>query len=326
MPISILREMCLFKSIPGKPTNHAATLEQLEGRLLCVWYSGQYEVSSDLILMSSSFNEERCRWNAPKIMLSDDRPLGNPVLFKYDGKLYLFYVRLLGSWWDSAQLLFRVSLDDGHSWSQPKAITEELGIMIRNKPIISPDGRIILPAYDEKTLRSLYFISTDGEGWEMRKLRLENVIQPSMVFLEDNRILTVFRNPRKGNAIFGLLKDFEQPDSIKVYTCSNIKNPNSALELLKLKDNRLLLLFNNSEVERTPLSVAVSEDGVYWSLLGDIERGLGEYSYPSAVQDRESELIHVCYTARKGKSFSLEFKYHAYGAKIKHTMFSISGS
>ena len=41
---------------------------------------------------------------------------------------------------------------------------------------------------------------------------------------------------------------------------SKFRNPNSAIELLKLKSGNLLLIFNDSMSSRTPLVAALSKD------------------------------------------------------------------
>jgi hypothetical protein len=47
---------------------------------------------------------------------------------------------------------------------------------------------------------------------------------------------------------------------------------------------------------RTPLSLAISKDkGKTWNISIDLEKGEGEYSYPTILQD-SNELIHIVYT------------------------------
>jgi predicted neuraminidase len=79
---------------------------------------------------------------------------------------------------------------------------------------------------------------------------------------------------------------------------TNLANPNSGIDAVTLRDGRHLLVYNPVERGRTPLSVAVSEDGVRWTKVADLETEPGEYSYPAIVQGRDG-LVHIAYTWRR---------------------------
>lgn len=84
-------------------------------------------------------------------------------------------------------------------------------------------------------------------------------------------------------------------------TLSDMPNNNSGIDALTLRDGRHVLVYNDSNVEgrRTPLSVAISDDGEHWTKLLDLETDdLGEYSYPSVIQASDGRLW-VLYTWRR---------------------------
>ena len=72
--------------------------------------------------------------------------------------------------------------------------------------------------------------------------------------------------------------------------------PGASLALCKLSNGHLVLAFNDSSSERTPLSVALStDDGATWSEPVTLESNSGEYAYPCVIQTSD-DLIHVSYT------------------------------
>jgi len=91
----------------------------------------------------------------------------------------------------------------------------------------------------------------------------------------------------------------DSPDGGLSWTAAkltSLPNPNSGIDAIKLKDNRLLLVYNRSRTERTPLNVALSEDdGLTWKDFLTLESGPGEYSYPAVIQTSD-ERVHITYT------------------------------
>ena len=74
-------------------------------------------------------------------------------------------------------------------------------------------------------------------------------------------------------------------------------NPNAAIDFIKLQSGHLLLVYNNSGTDRTPLTVAVSTDGDQsYPFRRDIATGDHDYAYPYAVQAADGK-IHLVYTS-----------------------------
>jgi predicted neuraminidase len=74
-----------------------------------------------------------------------------------------------------------------------------------------------------------------------------------------------------------------------------LPNPNSGIDALTLRDGRVVLVFNNSEHSRTPLSLAVSRDGEHFRVFLTLEDDPGEYSYPALIQGQDGDL-RITYT------------------------------
>jgi predicted neuraminidase len=79
---------------------------------------------------------------------------------------------------------------------------------------------------------------------------------------------------------------------------TQFKNPNAGISLLALKNGNLVLSWNESETERCPLNVALSEDeGKTWPYVKalETEREKAEFSYPYMIQARD-DTIHLVHT------------------------------
>ena len=74
-------------------------------------------------------------------------------------------------------------------------------------------------------------------------------------------------------------------------------NPNAAVDFLKLRNGHLLLVYNNSPLERTPLTVAVSTDAdKSYPFRRDVAVGPHDYGYPYFIQTKDGK-IHLVYTS-----------------------------
>ena len=78
-----------------------------------------------------------------------------------------------------------------------------------------------------------------------------------------------------------------------------LKNPDSGISMIPLANGHWVIVYNDSETSRTPLSIARSTDeGRTWEEPLKLEANPGEYSYPSVLQTADGK-IHVTYTFRR---------------------------
>ena len=75
----------------------------------------------------------------------------------------------------------------------------------------------------------------------------------------------------------------------------DLPNPNSGIDAVALRDGRIVLVYNHSTKERTPLNIAVSRDGERFRMFHTLENQPSEYSYPAIIQGRDGDL-HITYT------------------------------
>ena len=85
-----------------------------------------------------------------------------------------------------------------------------------------------------------------------------------------------------------------------------LPNNNSGTDAVTLKDGRHVLVYNNSKPQlrakkavRTPLNLALSEDGIHWKPVLTLEDSpIREYSYPAIIQRKDGKL-HITFTWRR---------------------------
>ena len=87
---------------------------------------------------------------------------------------------------------------------------------------------------------------------------------------------------------------------------TDVPNNQSGTDAVTLRDGRQVLIYNDfatlpgtNKGPRTPLSIAVSNDGWHWQHLLTLEDSpISQYSYPSIIQGSDGSL-HVVYTWRR---------------------------
>ena len=81
-------------------------------------------------------------------------------------------------------------------------------------------------------------------------------------------------------------------------TATSLPNPNSGIDAVTLRDGRQLVVYNHTTKGRSPLNVALSEDGRQWQAALVLENEPGEYSYPAVIQTKDG-LVHITYTWKR---------------------------
>lgn len=311
----------MFKSFEDRPMSHASNIIELSnGDILTVWYAGTYETSPNEAILLSRFRKDTSSWEDPRVIVdTPEKADGNPVLFEYYGDVYLFYVtieggglpkdigsnypeviksnRSLKGGWDTCPIKYRVSKDFGETFGEEMILRKEWGWMIRNRLLKLSNGEVIFPIYDEVNWRAIFGISKDLKHWEFTGYITtpKGCIQPAVVELENGRLLCLLRTRDR------FIYKSESDDYGRTWSKTEptaLKNPNSGIDLIKLRDGRLLVVFNDSFGKRTPLNIGISNDnGKTWQVWS-LESDEGEYSYPSVIQSSNG-LIHLVYTYRR---------------------------
>lgn len=302
----------IFDKIPGAPVHHASSItETANGDLLVTWYGGSYESSDDEALFMARRKKGQSFWEPPEMLLREPQaPVGNAVIFTDQrGRVWIVWGRmeatqplLAHSGWDRTRLMYRISEDNGYTWSKDQLFPlDTTGWLPRNLPIKLTTGELVLPLSDERnnTDLSFFVITKDaGKTWVKSSVipnSRSQGEQPTVAQRKDGSLLAFLRTTPR-------LLQTESLDHGMTWSpaqSTDLKDPDAAISLRALKDGNLLLAWNNQERGRSPLHIARSTDGgKTWNTPLVLEANPGEYSYPSIFQTSDG-LIHVIYTYRR---------------------------
>ncbi|MCW5551969.1 MAG: exo-alpha-sialidase [Verrucomicrobiae bacterium] len=300
------------------PYKHPARIEALRnGDLYVVYYGGEGEYALDTGVFGSRLKKGSRKWTPPTRIASDPfRSLGNGVVWQSpDGLVWLFYVVRYGETWSTSRVQAKVSRDNARTWSDAFPLVSDEGMMVCNRPIVLSNGDYLLPLYyetghDTESVgpeSSGLFLRYDVKQKEWKQTgRIRSVtgnIQPAVVETRDNYLIAFCR--RGGNyepTTNGWLIRAESRDGGWTWSegvNSSFKNPNASVDFIKLASGNLLLIFNDSMNERTPLTVALSADaGQSWPWQRNVATGDYDYAYPMAVQTSDGR-IHLIFTSHE---------------------------
>lgn len=297
---------------------HPASIEEFDNGDLYIAYfggEGEYEVETAVFGMRKKKGEET--WSPPKIIADTPfRSEGNPVVWQApDGVVWLFYVCRYGDTWSQSRIKAKISRDRGETWSDSDIIAFELGMMVRNRPIVLATGEYLLPVYHEKgedresvqadsTSRFLRYDRTEHVWLDAGEIRSDKGnIQPAVAAVSDQHLVAYCRRGGGyGPTTDGYLVRAESRDGGQTWSRGadcEFPNPNAAVDFLRLKNGHLLLIYNNSMSLRRPLSAAISTDGDRtYPHRRDLVNGDDAYAYPFAIQGRDGR-IHLVYTSHE---------------------------
>jgi hypothetical protein len=196
------------------------------------------------------------------------------------------------------------SRDEGRTWSKPEHLPAGIYGPIRAKPLVLASGLIVSGTSVESYQSWAGWIersSDNGKTWTRHGPILPpegGMIQPSVVQVAGDHLRLYARTDRAGR--IAISDSMDAGVTWSPARLSELPNPNSGMDVIRLKDGRYLAVYNHTTKGRTPLNVAISEDGERWTALEVLESDPGEYSYPSAIQASDGS-VHIVYTWRRQK-------------------------
>jgi alpha-L-rhamnosidase len=303
---SILLKEFIYDSA-SFPQCHASTIAETPDGLVVAWFGGTKERNPDVEIWFSRLVNNR--WTDPVSVangiqsLKKRYPCWNPVLFQVPaGPLLLFYK--VGpspdSWWGE----MKSSNDGGITWDSHLKLPPGMLGPVKNKPILK-NGILLCASSSENHGWQVHFEMTKdlGNSWTatapLRNQGKFQVIQPTLLQVAGNKLLALCRS--KSGYIVSTASNDNGYTWSKL-TLTDLPNPNSGIDGVTLQDGRHVLVYNHVRVQkgksggpRSPLNVAISDDGIHWSAVAILENEEGEYSYPAIIQSRDG-LIHITYT------------------------------
>lgn len=241
----------------------------------------------------------------------------NPVLYQMpDGEVLLFYKvgTTVGDW----QGCLVRSNDGGRTWSRREMLPKGYIGPVKNKPEMV-NGRLLCPSstenkgwkfhveiYNPQTSEWKYVGPVEADSallTDDAKQHPIMCIQPSILKLADGRLKVLMRTH---NGYLATSYSSDGGDSWSKVTITDIPNNQSGTDAVTLKDGRHVLIYNNFSTlpltkkgPRTPLCVAISNDGEHFSPFATLEDSpVDQYSYPAIIQGHDGNL-HAVYTWRR---------------------------
>lgn len=293
------------------PSCHASTIAETERGLVAAWFGGTHEKHADVGIWVSRRGNDG--WSEPveaaNGVQEDGKrfPCWNPVLFQPRGEPLMLFYKVGPSpseWWGMAM----TSLNGGQTWSKARVLPKGILGPIKNKPVQLPSGAVLSPSSTERDGWRVHLERSDDLGATWRVIGPLNdgeefcAIQPSILTYPSGRMQILCRSMQ------GRITQCWSDDGGETWsemTATELPNPNSGTDAATMADGRAALIYNHSEPApgkwggpRTPLNVALSNDGVAWQAAAVLEDQPGEYSYPAVIQTKDS-MLHFTYTWRR---------------------------
>ena len=320
---------------------HAPALLELEnGDMLCAWFAGSYEGSSDISIICARLPKGASQWSEPVRVSGDpQRSEQNPSLFLApNGEIWAMYTaqmaRVEGK--DNMQFTSVVrrqrSTDGGLTWSDYEVVFPEEGTFCRQPIQILSNERWIFGNWictDSSAGLvgdpSAFRISDDqGATWRKVDMPKSNGrVHPNVVDL-GNGHLAAFMRSRAADFIYR--SDSQDcGDTWSAPVPTPLPNNNSSISAIKLASGRVAIAYNPTSTPvpeadkaawpglRCPVAVALSEDGgLTFPLIRHMELGEGyvgaenatnnrQYEYPYLMQSKDGMLhLAFAYQTRRG--------------------------
>lgn len=294
-------EPFLMVDTPDLPDCNTCMMVDAKGQLFLFWpviLANTWESCLTQVAVSSEYQASGTPlWKRQDTLFLKPKDFGPEVRSKLDAFLKDNNIQL-----DSKQQagvdLVKSRLDD--------KLYQRLGWQPRCKPTVLKSGRILLPLYTDTYSISIMAISDDGgRAWRASgPLIGYGNIQPAVVERQDGTLLAYMRE----NGFTGKIRICESKDQGETWTdaySSELPNPGSGLDALRLQNGHWALIYNDTEDGRHRLAVSISDDeGKSWRWTRHLEDSPGNsYHYPAIIQGKDGKLHAVySYFVKEGKS------------------------
>lgn len=298
--------------------SHASTIECLsDGTLVAAWFGGTKEKHDDVAIWCSRYKNGV--WE-PQRKAADvaDVPCWNPVLFDAGDRLVLYYK--VGKTIQEWQTYFVESYDGGVTWSEGKELVpgDVSGGRgpVKNKCIRLQDGAILAGGSIETLEEWTCFADRsedNGKTWtrsaavpiDRSKLQYKGIIQPTL-WQDDEGVVHMYTRSTEGFIYHSESYDGGRTWSEALPT--SMPNNNSGIDLTRLDDGRLVLVYNpisGNWGRRSPLVFSISEDnGKTWGKEYHLDHVPCEkkerwanFSYPAVIA--RGNHIYITYTWKR---------------------------
>jgi len=310
-----LKEEFLFENAPFKHCHASTIVQTASGELLVAFFGGTKK--GDPVRSIWACRQKEGKWSEPVLVASANNvSCGDPVLFKMpDGEILLFYkVGPSPREWHG---MMKRSKDNGQTWSEPEKLPDGILGPTKNKPLLLGESTLLCPSSHElmpQGTGSWYCemnITNDrGKTWQKseaiaypdpeKKNPLAGIIQPTL-FVDDKGVIHMLCRSRGVGTICHATSLDKGVHWSKVEK-TTLENPNCAIDCVKLKNGKIMLICNPVKEHRNKLAMFLSDDdGKTWKegrILENHEQQ--EYSFPAIIQTADGS-IHITYSYERDK-------------------------
>lgn len=320
----ISHQMIQPQELKARNCHASQCLPLRDGSVFAVWFEGTKEGQDDVCIWGAKRTIEGVWQPKRRLTEEDGLPHWNPVLFQLDDdtiQLYFKKGKPIARWYT----MVMESHDLCETFTEARELVPgDVGGRgpVRNRPLRLSNGMIAAPASDESFLWTAFAdLSPDGKTWQAtskmnifhsgeqpvrwldRKLdhskwrRKRGVIQPAFWEDEPGKVHALLRSSE--GRIYRMDSEDYAAHWCRPYR-TGLPNNNSGIDLTRLSDGRLALVYNPVGFNwgpRNPISLAISEDGgKSFQKVMDLDRakGLCEFSYPCVCA--KGNRLYITYT------------------------------
>ena len=316
--IKICSEQLLWDSAANMDSMPGSMVE-LSRSILATWYGGNGKGSCNTDMKEVGLWQSRYsdgKWSKPVcIHLDKKQRAWNPVFMKTDRDQLTLFFRSGNVIQEATSQMMR-SQDDGATYSQRENLPEGIRGASKASPVVLDDGTWIVPSSasssqePKSTAAWLETTRDGGKQWKKYGPIIDpqepfGLTEPCLIHDSQDRLQVFCRNRANKIGKIGYIWKaiFSLSDmTIKEIKKTDLANPDSGIDGVRLYDGTMALVHNDSFTQRFPLVFSLShDDGETFSKLAVLEKGPGEFSQPCFIQSRD-EKLHILYAYRPEKN------------------------